>query len=220
VPEAILLDNDVVLKVCAYRCHEQLMATLTAEEQPPAMLRLGRYALRSRLSKPGRIADREGAASIFEGLVERFIQIDPSPTEIGLATELEERAVSMGLEFDTGESQLVAVLLLREAPLLVTGDKRAIAALSAMHLTGAERRISCLEQLFAMLLAKHPLEPLRRGVCAEREADKAITACFACSGETTAIDDVVAGLASYIRHLRSTTGDILVEDADLLPVVS
>ncbi|TXN02010.1 hypothetical protein FV242_16715 [Methylobacterium sp. WL64] len=76
MPEAILLDNDVVLKVCVYRCHEQLMATLTAEGQPPAMLRLGRYALRSRLSKPGRVADREGAASIFEGLLERFMQID------------------------------------------------------------------------------------------------------------------------------------------------
>lgn len=66
--------------------------------------------------------------------------------------EFEEQAFAKAFEFDTGESQLVAILLTRNFPLLLTGHKRAIAALAGIGLNDVNGRIACLEQLVSLLL--------------------------------------------------------------------
>lgn len=218
--ESILLDNDIALKACAYRCHVEVVAATTLHGMPPAMLRIARFTLHSRLSRPCGIADRAGAITALDNLLAEVRLLDPTEAEIKLAAELEELATTQGLSFDIGESQLVAILLSRNAVLLFTGDKRAIAALAGMALAGAVGRIGCFEQLATMLLAKHEHEPIRHSVCAEPSADKAMTVCFACSSETVSAKDILDGLASYIRHLRAQTGDMLIADDELLAVVS
>lgn len=220
MPEGIFLDNDVVLKACAYRYHDEVVAATTLHGNPPAMLGIARFTLRSRLSRPCGIADREGATVALDQLLAKVSLLNPTQSEIDLAAELEERAAAHALEFDTGESQLVAILLLRGKALLVTGDKRAIIALSSMVLTEVRGRIASFEQLVIILLAKHQHDEVRQRVCVEPDADKAMTACFACSTPSVSVEDILAGLTSYTEHLRKGTGDMLVADAKLLTVVS
>lgn len=216
----ILLDNDVALKACAYRCHSELVAVTKLDENPPAMLGIARFTLRTCLSRSRSVTDRESALTALNQLLAQVNLLIPTPSEIKFAAELEEQATARALEFDTGESQLVAILLSRGAELLITGDKRAIAALAGLALTEIKGRIACFEQLIAILLIKYPHNALRQRVCAESEADKALTACFACSSGSVSVDDIFCGLASYTSHLRKETDDTLIADADLSAIIS
>jgi hypothetical protein len=58
--------------------------------------------------------------------------IEPTVEESTLAAEFESLALAAALPLDAGESQLCAVLVSRNLPLLVTGDKRAITALESL----------------------------------------------------------------------------------------
>ncbi|GLI21916.1 hypothetical protein GGQ86_000782 [Xanthobacter flavus] len=217
--DGILLDNDVVLKACAYRCQNEVIERTTLGDVPPAMLRIARYTLLSILSRPCGVIDLEGATAALYELLPQVQLLDPTETEIELAAEFEELAMSNSFSFDSGESQLVAILILRNAALLITGDKRAIAALAGIAPSPAEGRIACFEQLAALLLAKYSHEQIRLRVCSEAGADKAISICFSCKSEATSSENILAGLASYIRDLRSKTGHILIDDAILLSKV-
>jgi hypothetical protein len=215
----VLLDNDVVLKVCAYRCSDSATAVATIEQTPPGMLSIGQFTLRSILRKPGRLADPESARAEFEALLPRLRMIEPDETEIDIAADLEERAVAMSLEFDPGESQLLAVLLQRRERMLVTGDKRAIAAISGLEVAEADGRIACLEQLIAAVVGDDDPAAMRRHVCAEPAADRAVTACFGCSAPSIRAEDVQAGLRSYSSDLRRRAGACLAA-GDRLAIVS
>jgi hypothetical protein len=166
------------------------------------------------------ILNIDGASAALEELLAQVSFVVPTQTEIELAAELEERATARALEFDTGESQLIAVLMSRSAPLLLTGDKRAIVALAGICPAEAEGRVACLEQLIATLVTKHSAGALRTSVCAEPKVDKAMTACFACSATLVSAEDILAGLASYTNHLRRSAGDTLLAENDLLAVIA
>lgn len=210
--ESVLLDNDVILKVCAYRRHAEILAITSISDIPPAILGIARFTLRSRLTDKSGLTDPDGAMAALQELLDKIILVEPSMEEIELASELEEMATAKSYEFDTGESQLVAVLIRRGAPLLVTGDKRAIVAINGIGVAEAEERIACLEQLIAEMLNMVPHSDIRRNVCAEPTADKALTACFACSADAVEADDILIGLNSYIGHLRKGSGSTLVSD--------
>jgi hypothetical protein len=218
--EGILLDNDVVLKVCAYRSHREMVSLTTSGELPPGMLAIGRFTLRSRFKRSRFLADVAASSLAFRELLAAIRLLDPTEPEIQLAAEIEERATALSLEFDTGESQLLAILLVREGKLLVTGDKRAVQALHGVGMAAAEGRIACLEQLIAGMLADCDLTMLRNHVCSEPEADKALTACFACSASSVEAEDVLAGLRSYSSHLRNATGALLLISDDLSAIVA
>ncbi len=217
--EGVLLDNDVALKACAYRCQDNVVAATTRNGKPPAMLGIARFTLRSQLSRWGSIVDGDGAAGALEQFLAQIELVDPTGEEIAFAAELEEQAAAKSLQFDTGESQLVAILLFRSSSLLVTGDKRAVTALANIALSGVAGRLACLEQLFIALLKKYPHEVIREQVCAEPRADKSITNCFACSAASVSAEDILSGLTSYTEHLRNASGDMLIADADLLAVI-
>lgn len=210
--DGVLLDNDVVIKACAYRCYGEILAATTIHDQPPAILSIARFTIRTRLARKNSLADPKGAAQAFEKMLAGLELLEPTQGEIALAADLEEQASAKALDFDTGESLLVAILLLRSLPLLVTGDKRAIIALAGISLSVAEGRIACQEQIMARLLRDIPYATLRDGVCAEPRADKAVTVCFACSSPSVSADIVVAGLDSYTGHLRKATGPMLIAD--------
>jgi len=218
--EGVLLDNDIVLKTCAYRCHREMIARTTSGGVTPGMLAIGRFTLRSRFKRSRILADAAGSALAFEELLAAIRLVDPSEREIQLAAEIEERAAALSLEFDTGESQLLAVLLVRGEKLLITGDKRAVHALYEVGMVGAEGRIACLEQLVASVLAHCGAAALRNRVCAEPEVDKALTACFACFASSVEAENVLAGLRSYSRHLRNRTGALLLSSDDLSAIVA
>jgi hypothetical protein len=151
----------------------------------------------------------------FEALCTALEQLEPEPDELAMAAALEEAATRAGLEFDTGESQLVAMLLAREARLLLTGDKRAIEAMAALRPEGLGARLGSLEQLMRVLIDRLGTEAIRSAICAERQADMALAICFACHRASCNHAEVEEGIASYCRDLARNAGAILIADVEL-----
>lgn len=216
--EPVLVDNDVVLKLCCYGCHGGIAAVIG--EGRVAMLSVGRYALRDRVRRSKSVEDRRRVAAALEEAFGALVLAQPDEEEVALAAEMEEEAARRSLEFDAGESQLLAMLLRRSGPLLLTGDKRAIIAIYGLGVGDADGRIACLEQIATTLLEVLGAGALRKAVCAEPKADRALTACFACAAAGVAEADIRAGLASYVSHLRSQSGATLLPGDDLAAVAA
>ena len=212
--EPILVDVDIALKVCSYRLAAAFIECTTLG-QAPAILAISRYTLRSRLRVARNLENPEGIGEEIEDLMANVTLVQPTEEEIRLAADFEEEAIRHSLDFDTGESQLLAVLLRRGAPLLLTGDKRAIRAIHGLGISGTDGRIACLEQLMASILAKWDYTKLRQRVCGEPNADKAMTICFACSSPQVTEAGIRDGLASYVRDLRRSTATLLLLSSDL-----
>lgn len=216
MPERVLIDNDVVLKVSCYELVDETLLAITVNGVAPAMLGVGRFVVRGRLAKVGSVADRTKATGAFERLLAELGAVEPDDAELSLAADLEAEAIRHNLELDGGESQLLAVLASRGCDLLLTGDKRAIAAVAVIAAKTAASRIACLEQLICQLVASVGVARVRPGVCAEPLVDRAITACFACSRPAPPRDEeVVEGLSSYVRHLDRAAPGVLLPGVDL-----
>lgn len=204
-----LLDNDIVLKACAYRCHEVLLQAATMADGPPSMLTVAGYAIRSRLERSRAFVDRGAAITAFDQLLCHLTLIDPNEDEVAVAADLEALASERGLQLDVGESQLLAILLGRGLSLLFTGDKRAIEAIGCLAPDEVGPRIVCLERFMACVLETIPCADLRIHVCSEPQVDKAMTICFACGSEHTEPENVAAGLESYAGSLARTSAGVM-----------
>ena len=214
MPERVLLDNDVVLKVACYALVEETVAAATIDDIPPAMLGVGRFVVRGRLARAPKIADRARATAAFERMLAAMSLVEPDDAEMAAAADLEAEANRLDLELDGGESQLLAILANRACKLLITGDKRAIAAMATVGVAGG--RVACLEQLMAHIVTGTGAAVARARVCAEAQVDRAITACFGCSTAAPPRDeDMLDGLASYSAHLDRTAPGVLLPGTDL-----
>lgn len=219
--EAILLDNDVILKMCAFAASNQLVEIATVQGCPPVLLAVAKYSLRSQVSKYRSIPEYENTVAQLEIFMRKVKLIEPTEDEINFAADLEEKAIRNGFHLDAGESQLVAVLIHRCSPLLITGDKRAIIALSKIAPQTIEGRVACFEQVVAtVVIGNSFLESFRTSVCKSRTVDKAIANCFSCSSPSVTLEEVMAGLRSYIAALRCNTGKLLINSDDLVAVTS
>jgi hypothetical protein len=214
MPEQVLLDNDVALKVASYALVPETIAITTIGELPPAMLGVGRFVIRGRLSRASNISDPARAKSAFEKLVEAVVLLEPDDRELGLAADLEAEANRRNVELDGGESQLLAILAARGCSLLITGDKRAIQAMAVVATTLAANQVACLEQLMSRLVNAVGVDIVRQHVCSESGTDRAITSCFACTASVTNDESVLEGLDSYIRHLAKSAPGILIPGWD------
>jgi len=208
VDEAI--DNDVLLKAVRY-C---LTALLWPTERSLGVLGAARFVVGKRVASlaPGR---PEPAAEL-ELFLERAIVLEPTDEEVALAADLERQAQELALPLDNGESQLAAIVVTRVIALLTTGDKRAIVSLQALlqhvpWLQPIHRRCRSLEQLLLGALEDEVFAVLTAAVCADRDADKALSMCFSCFGGTATSALVEAGLTSYIADLRKAAPDVLVD---------
>lgn len=211
--EVWLHDNDVVVKLCGYQlCDERREAV---DDIEPAILGTAKFSLVSQVARSRSIKDREAAKLQLDQFLKQATVIEAEADEIELAAKLEEEALRQALPLDTGESQLVAVLAARDLPLLLTGDKRAIKALFVLGEPDVDGRLACLEQLMATLLQKHGIGKIRPKICSEPEIDKTLTLCFSCNADDVKIESVTEGLASHVRHLRASSGNLLIAGESL-----
>lgn len=216
--DAVLLDNDVVLKMCSYAAAGRLLE-VTSRATPPALLEVASFSLRRQARKSRAIPNHEVTTEQLEVLLAKVLRLEPTEEEIELAAEFEDNALRLGLELDPGESQLVAILLRRGAPLLVTGDKRALVALASVAPPEANARMACLEQAVASAIAGG-LAEMRSGVCSCRSVDTALSTCFSCSSTSVNEEQVMQGLRSYIADLRSRAGRLMIPSDSLIPIAS
>lgn len=209
-----LLDNDIVLKTCAWKLIDRLLA-VTAAIGSTSCLVVARYSIRSRLKRWRSLGDLEAASDCFEAHVDLIDWIEPTDAEIDLAADFETHALKLGRELDPGESQLAAIAIMRASRLMVTGDKRAIVALAEVAAGGLDGRVACMEQVLATLCETTGADAVRNGVCSEPGADRTAAVAFSCNGASS---DARSALSSYIGHLR-TSAPLLADGDVLLTVV-
>lgn len=205
--DRVLVDNDVVFKLCAYALHRILIEADAFS--PGFMLPTASFVLRDLGRRSRKVSDRGAVAAAIEEAIAAMHIIRPSEDALSLAADLEDTANSLSLDLDPGESQLLAVLLVDGARLLLTGDKRAVVAMEALARDGAQGRIASLEQVFLALLGVRDVMELRAAVCAEPGMDRTLTACFGCHSETATDASVQAGLESYVGALRRAAPTVL-----------
>lgn len=216
-----LIDNDVVLKSCRYGIVSELVSCVERVAPPPTTLAVSRFVLVSRILRDQKVANRELAKAQLEVFFKYSTFVDPNDAEIQFAAELEQRASDTGLNLDTGESQLLAILIRRCAAALLTGDKRAILAMGQLIADEvcARQRIACYEQVIVAISEVLELEVLRKRICSDPLADKALAISFSCSAETFSEPSVADGLRSYIEDVRRTAQTLLIVPASFLAMV-
>lgn len=222
----LLVDVDVVIKLAAY----DLLGDVehpgcdTGCSNGSGVIATTRFVAAKRLRR--KAADPAGAEARLTDFLNDAVQIEPTEEELRLAAKIESEAAAIGLQLDSGESQLCAIAIARVTPVVLTGDKRAIAAAESLlgtvaELTALAERIACLEQ--AMQLAVERIGPLavRGRVLAEPGMDTAVNICFQFTNPTVGTDFEPTGLASYVNDVRTRAPTLLIPgDTLALPSVA
>lgn len=213
MPDMALLDNDIIFKCACFDCVGDL-AQVIGDGVSPHRLSLAEFVLRRKISKSSRISDKTGAQSRLATCLGWSTALEPTDEELSLAADVEDAAQQLNVSFDSGESQLLAVLVVRQARGLYTGDKRAIEGLGPLagHLAMSEsiiNKIVCFEQVMLILLRILGAKELASRVCREAEVDKAASTCCGCASGGSDEAGITEGLNSYINQLRGRCGSAL-----------
>ena len=209
------IDNDVIFKSICYG----FLAPLIAAMPPGASGLLGtaRYVLPKLLTK--RPPRRLQAAQIeLTQALESLETLEPTGEEAELAAQLEFEAQRQSLPVHAGECLLVAMLFMRDFRWLLTGDRSAIESLAQMafpvtvDVSRLHGRIACFEQAICRLMETSGASSVRASICAEREVDANLRACFSCASPEVCEASWREGLASHIRLIRSQAGNLLMPD--------
>ncbi|MBZ5493802.1 MAG: hypothetical protein LAO76_23020 [Acidobacteriia bacterium] len=210
----IVVDNDVLYKGACYGVLQEVVQAYTGTPATVGVLGAARFVVPKKIRKLALSRPLELVAQELSGFLSAAVQLEPTDAEQNFAADLESAAQQLGLNLDTGESQLCAIAIQRVVAILLTGDKRAIAAMERLldtevRLQALCGRVRCLEQAFLCVLDRTGLEVLRPAICAEPSVDKTLTICFGCHSATTQRETVLEGLSSYIRSLRADATRVL-----------
>lgn len=210
-----LVDNDVLLKLCIYSLHSKLLSDPICGIEDMACLGVAQYYLPKIVAKKKTSLSESVAFQNISDVLQQINVVEPTPEEMELAAALESMANEKNLPLDIGESQLCAIVVLRSLDYLLTGDKRAISAISKLISThqfpNLAGKLVCLEQLFLHWLSSgQSFDEIRKQVCAEPDCDKSLSLCFSCRSKTTNVMNCMEGLKSYINNLHATAPDVLV----------
>jgi hypothetical protein len=215
-PVDVAVDNDIIIKAACYG----LTATFWPEAGPTChlgVLGAARYVVAKRLARAKLVGGSANARSAVDALLSTASTLEPTTAEVTLATQLEVEAQRMGLSLDAGESQLIAMMIHREIPVLETGDKRAIESVELLldQVTGLlviSGRVRCLEQIVLRCLAEPGASvAIAQAVCGEPDVDKALSICFRCfspAPEGHALE--LSAIHSYIAKLRAKAPRVLM----------
>jgi hypothetical protein len=207
------IDNDILFKGACYGLLNELTSTASGIESA-GVLGSAKFVVSKKIEKNK--LRRNGAVALADFLqfLSRTEALEPTDSEQNMAADLELAAQKLGINLDSGESQLCAILVHRVLQLLLTGDKRAIGAMEKLidadpRLQPLCGKVRCLEQLVHDALANGDHGTFRSAVCSEPEIDKALAICFSCTNHSIEIESVIEGLQSYIRSLRTEASRVL-----------
>jgi hypothetical protein len=217
-----VVDNDLILKSVSYG----LAGSFWPEDSGSmGILGAARYVVGHEIERASLNRGATAARSDLAELLARCDELEPTEEEVSLATEIELCGQEQGLALDNGESQLAAIVVSRDLPLLETGDKRAIAGLeeARSHLPALavlRGRVRCLEQIARRAIGlEEGFGSFASGVCAESRVDRSLSICFGCFGDTPADrETALKALDQYIRDVRRQASEVLVDDDPAEPV--
>jgi hypothetical protein len=206
VDRTILIDNDALLKLARYGLLNEVVVLFDCIPSNVRVLATAKYSLLP-ASNRLRLCEDEESASRLEEFLKVCTPLDVKPADLELFDML-----NANQNIDAGESLLLTVGARDENALIITGDKRSLAALcsdeSIAHISNALLgRIISMEILFLKLIENN-FAHIQKCVRSKPGVDKAINIAF---GVTVPADlnSVREGLHSYIQHLRYVTGDLL-----------
>lgn len=209
------LDNDVILKGASYGVLTDLLASLPGAPYAHGALGAARFMLPKKLAKKT-VTRMDAAKAELEVALAALEVLEPTKDERKLAAELQFNAQRASLPLDVGEAQLTAMAIARKMRHLLTGDKRAIAALASTRFPDGlprERlvnRVICFEQAIWTLTDALGTANVRATICAEREVDTQMRICFSCSSPEVSEDSWREGLRAAIEAVRIDCPDFLV----------
>src|SRR4051794_32397779 len=120
----ILCDNDVISKSACYGELDELVWTQEVDSKGIGVLGAAPFVIRRKIQKGNIKGDRDAALKLVDAFMARAHKLEPTEKEQQIAADLESAAQQRGVSLDVGESQLCAILVERNSPLLLTGDKR------------------------------------------------------------------------------------------------
>jgi hypothetical protein len=208
VGRKILIDNDALLKLTRYGLMNEVLALFNCAATDVYVLATAKYSLLPARNRLLRCKDEESATRL-----QQFLETS-NPLNIELIdTDLLD-ALNAVQNIDSGEALILAAGATDRNALVITGDKRSLAALcsydSVAHISNAlSGRLVSMEVLFSHLV-KHQFTYIQTCVRSKPDVDKALSIIFGVSTPATLMS-VQEGLASYIRHLRNVTGTLLYE---------
>lgn len=208
------IDNDVILKGVSYGLFADLLASVPGAPYQYGILGTAKFVLRKVLQKrpPHRA---EAAKAELEAALVALEILEPTEQETVLAAQLEFEAQQHAAPMHVGECQLVAMLVIRELSHLLTGDRKAIEALASIASpvgidpARLSARFICFEQAIRHLVIAQGAAVVKAAICAEREVDSAMRACFSCASPEVGEESWMAGLDSHIEALRAVSGSLL-----------
>lgn len=213
------VDTDVLLKVAAYRLAKETVGVL-APLGGPATLGLTHLIAAKQMARKRSISNTAGAQAELTSLLGMMGSLEPEEAEIGLAAEFSSVAQTHGLPLDTGEAQLAAIVIMRRLPLLVTGDKRAISAMSELIASHPTRealvgRVACFEQVLVSIAGLIGPERLRERICSEPEIDGAMRLACSCGRDCWRPEQFSEACNSFVGDVRAKAGDLLAAGSAL-----
>jgi hypothetical protein len=177
---AILIDNDVVIKLAQMDAYADVLAALGVKSKEvgsaPHMLDyMGR--------KVARVTRSQEEADRLQQILLSITEITITADESLLSAQMMKAILQAHLDMDEGEVLLMAVAIKRSETTLATGDKRALRSLPALavsvpSLSALMGRIICFEQIIRKLCEKHGLPRVRTAVLTARHADGTITMVY------------------------------------------
>jgi len=215
----LLIDNDVLIKCACYSILNQIRGP-SGQPHDVAVLGAARFVVGKYLERRGAIEDRKAAQHRFRDYLSTVIVLEPTISEVKLASAIEEAAILLDLDLDSGESQLCAIAVFRGSSLVLTGDKRAIAGAETLkesigELTSLAGRLVCLEQAIMGMVERAGIDTIRLLICAEPAIDKSLSICFECHALAEEPSLELTGLLSYIRDIRRQASTLLYEPDSL-----
>lgn len=210
-----VVDNDVLFKNACYCLLPQVAVSLGLSGGDCGILGAAKYVVTHKIKRAKLSKSTSSAINNFENFLAIAVVLEPDTEEQTVAAQLEASALRLGLSLDPGESQLCAIVVKRNLPLLLTGDKRAINAIELLLreevvLLKLRGKVMCLEQLTLLLFLKIAFDVVRSAICLEPQIDKSLSICFSCLSQNASEANTKDGLASYIKDLRSTADQLLI----------
>jgi hypothetical protein len=211
----LAVDNDVLWKAAAYG----LGLLFWPDEvgyRCIGVLGAARFVLRALILRSHFQKDRHEVQEELDSILAGAEILEPTEDELRFAAEIEVTAQRLALQLDAGESQLCAMTVIRQIPLLETGDKRAIRALDNLFdalspLAPLRARVRCLEQIVLRIISDaERLREVSNAVCSEPTVDMTLSICFSCTSPTpVSHESAFEGLRSYITALRGAAPRVL-----------
>lgn len=200
-----LLDSDAAKKICQYQLLQELTIALQCSLANFAVLPQLKFQLK--LKNNNKALEKLGSQESVE-LAKLLVK---EASEVEIIAEAANPILSLNRpDIDTGEATLFAALYGSTNDSLLTGDKRAIVALSKVnHVPQVNQlwaRILCLEEAIYLILKALDFNKVSSLIRSRPDVDISLSIVFGKSKINTH-DEVIEGLVSNIKNIERQTND-------------